>query len=378
MAKANRDAALAAGNLRLEEWAIGEDVDSLAGAIGRDRDADMSIADRLGRIASTEAATTLQRLESSADKLVRKEAKRSLYRLEQKGITVAPAPSEAPVRREIEPSIGGYVSAVDGNGDQLVWLTRSQGGVLFHAFAVINDPDGLKEVDLAETTRRGLRAMRSDLEQRHGVGLVEVDWQYADFLIDRAFRTAKEQGRSGGDYPGIRARFTREPVVDGTSYVRDRIGAASVTADPEHLVQSETLLQQPELRSLLFRMEDVESYIEDWIGIVDSPLVLSDDQKRERIDELGERAVADLFGGEAKAMWVRRVESLALVFHESKRFAQAKQALAAALALEGSERGGVGVPVLEALTRTCLAFYSHMALQRRKDAETESTDVGDG
>ena len=376
MAKNDRESAITQGERLLDEWQIGAAAEALAAAIGRDPSADVAIAHRLGNIASVDAAVALQRLErDGSDKLARKEAKRSLYRLQQKGIEI-PRAEAAPVKRiEVEPGITGYLSMIDGNGDQLVWLTRTESGVLLHVFAVINDPLGLKEVELAETTRRGLRALRADLEARHGVQMLEADWRYCDFLVDRAFRWARERGASGGDYPGVRARITREPVQDRSGFVRELLDADAVAADDALLAESESLLKEPELRALLLRPEELEGYTEEWMQIVDSPLVLSEEQQRERIAELAKRAVAELFGGEVQASWVRRLDALAHTFHATGRAAEAKQALAAAIALEKSDAGGAGVPVLEALTRACLAFYTKLAEQRRAEEKKDSLIV---
>lgn len=375
MAKAEREKTLERGELLLAEWQVGDDVAALTAALGRDAAADLAVAERLGRIASVEAAVALQTLEDAADKLVRKEAKRSLYRLEQKGVAIPQAAAPAPVVVDVEPPLAGYLSAIDGNGDQLVWLTRSQGGVLLHAFAAINDRDGLRELELAETSRRGLRALRADLLERHGVRLLETDWRFCDFLVDRAFRTALAHGRSGGDYPGIRARLTREPVLDCSGYVRDLLDAEAVGADAALLAQSETLLKEPELRALLLRPDDVRPWIDAWLEVIDSPLVLGEEQQRERIEALASRAAAELFAGEVQANWVWRLEMLAYVFHATDRAAEARQALAAALALEKSATGATGVPVLEALTKACLAFYAQIELQRRAAAKQEEPQV---
>ena len=88
------------------------------------------------------------------------------------------------------PALEGYLSAVDGRGDQLVWLVKPHPGGLAHLFAVINDPEGLREVNLFETTRKALRASREELLRKHELRMIEADWRYCDYLIDRAFHWA--------------------------------------------------------------------------------------------------------------------------------------------------------------------------------------------
>jgi len=67
--------------------------EALRSLTGRHADADLAIAARLGTHAEPASVETLLALEAgSTDKLVRKEVRRSLYRLEQRGVTIPPAP----------------------------------------------------------------------------------------------------------------------------------------------------------------------------------------------------------------------------------------------------------------------------------------------
>src|SRR5215470_18643467 len=194
MAKLPPDAVQEAGERRLGEWGLGAAATpaELGAVLHRDVAADVAIAHRLGALASQESAELLQRLGAeSRDKRVRKEVKRALYRLEQRGVHLAaPPPPPAPTPVGAAP-IEGYVSAVDGRGDQLVWLVKPQPAGVAHLFAVINDPEGLRESALNSLTRKALKALRTALERKHELRLVEVDWRHADFLIHRAFEWSR-------------------------------------------------------------------------------------------------------------------------------------------------------------------------------------------
>src|SRR5579862_2749675 len=160
MAKPIPDALQEAGERRLAEWGVESDagVEELARVVQRDSAADVAIAARLALVPSGDSAELLQRLEREApDKVVRKAAKRALYRLEQRGIHPPASPPSAPRPAALAPAIEGYVSAVDGRGDQLVWLVKSQPGGVAHLFAVLNDPEGLREVALNTITRKALK-----------------------------------------------------------------------------------------------------------------------------------------------------------------------------------------------------------------------------
>src|SRR5690242_6149737 len=102
MSKPDREQRLRDGAARLQEWGLPADasIDVLRDHIGRGTASDLAIAERLGARAEQASVDVLSALESaSTDKLVRKEVHRSLYRLAQRGLTAAHAPSPPPQPR---------------------------------------------------------------------------------------------------------------------------------------------------------------------------------------------------------------------------------------------------------------------------------------
>jgi hypothetical protein len=371
MAKPAPDDLQHAGERQLAEWGLDSTatVGELAAVLGRDVAADVAIAHRLGAVASAESAELLQRLErDAADKRARKEAKRALYRSQQRGVHLQEATPEPPATPLAAPSMEGYVSAVDGRGDQLVWLLKPQPGGVAHLFAVTNDPEGLRETSLSVVSRKTLKSVRAALEQQHDLRLVGIDWHYADFLVHRAFEWARARGtRMSGDYPALRAQLTRQPPPQSLPPMAvERASAAALAADGARLAQSAGLLDAPELRTWFLTPDRLSSFLEELAGVKDSPLVLNRVQQQERYDEIITRAIDSVFGAESRVSWARRLYEMAYYFAATQRLEQADQAVAVARALE-ADRPPRDIAFCAQLVRASLAFFFQRALAEEEE-----------
>ncbi len=378
MAKPSRDDLLQVGESLLTEWGVASDAGGadLAAVTGREAAADLAIARRLGSLAEQDSVVTLRRLErETAHKQVRKEAKRALYRLLQRGVRVPEPPSSAPVRFVSAP-IEGYVSPIDGRGDQLVWLVKPQPVGVEYLFAVINDPEGLREVALSPISRKALKAIWSELASKHDVRLVEIDWRYADFLIHRAFGWARERGtRMSGDYPALRAQLTREAAVaDLPPAVMSQIDAAAIGSDQSLLASTAGLLEEKEFRTWFLHGEQLESYLRELESIKDSPLVLNRLQQEERFEAVISRAVGEVFTSPMRESWVRRLYEMAYFFSATARRERALETASVAQALTAA-RSAREIPFCEQLVRASLAFFFQVALQEEAEREKSSLVV---
>lgn len=375
MAKPGADPRQAAGEGLLSDWGVAADagVAALAAHAGRDADADIAIAHRLGGIASEASALQLQQLEAAAtDKGLRREIKRALYRLQQRGIAIAGAPAAAPVATPLStPPLEGYVSSIDGRGDQLVWLIRPQPGGVLHLFAVINEPDGLREVALHSATRKTLKTLRGELEQRHDVRLAAIDWRHADYLVRRAFEAARASGaRMEGDYPALRAQLWREGPTEASPL-------ASPRADEAALSRSADVLREPELRTWFRPAEELAPFLEEFGSVQDSPLVLNELQQRERFDDILARATDRTFGEAQRDSWQRRLTEMARYFAATRRPERAAEAGAVAAALAGGTAPR-DIPFCDELVRASFAYFAQLAAQQQAERARGSLIVTPG
>src|SRR5439155_708171 len=188
-----------------------------------------ALAAALGELPSPEVAALLVALEPHAgERAVRKEIRRSLYRVGQRGVPVPapPAPAAAP-RTPPAPEAEGLLSLFDGGGDRLIWIIRPlPTGALLIA-AQVNEPEGLREVSAGGASRKQIRAARQRLEAESGLRLVAADWRTLDALLVEAHVRAGGGTARERDYLRLRPRLTHEPPRPPAEPVSAQVTAPS-------------------------------------------------------------------------------------------------------------------------------------------------------
>ena len=160
-----------------------------------------ALADALGDLPSPEVAALLVRLEARApEKAVRKAIRRALYRLAQRGVPRPAAPPEPEQSRPAAVELEGLVSAVDGRGDRILWLMRPLATGTLLVAAQVNEPAGLRDLQVVDVGRKQLRTTRQRIESAVYGRLKNSSEVVADHILSSAF----------GDMT-IRAGTSREP-----------------------------------------------------------------------------------------------------------------------------------------------------------------------
>ncbi len=333
-------------------------------------------AEAIGEVGGEEAAQFLAARAGDVEApALRKAVRRALFRLEQRGVPV-PRVAQAPAGRPAlgGPDLEGLISAFDGRGDRLLWLLRSQaGGDWLLIAAEVNEPGGLRDVRLAELSRKQLRGIRERLRREAGLRLVAADWRILDALVVEGHERAGAPDRAR-DYLRLRPQLVSGPPI---AAAEPRSLLASPPTDDERpalLARGEELLALPELRTWWPGPDAAAPFVDDIAAIRDSPLVLNRMQQEERLQAVLHRAAAALYPPDVVA---RRLEGTAYVLAETARVPAARQALAAAQAL----RAGAGpgdVPVLRALVQQGLGAVFATEQARRQEERRGSLVVTPG
>jgi len=367
---------LAIGRTALREAGIADDDTTpatLMDLAGRSLALDRALVERLGRVVDAAHAIALRDLADGADrrgwKAASKDARRALYRMSQRGIVPPPiATAPAPPPRWTASPLEGWLSPIDGRGDRLVWIVRPQPGGLTVMTAILNEPKGLRDVNVAEMPRKTLRRMHDDLRTRHHVQMTEVEGAYCDALLSQGYERARAASvaEAVGQYPTLRARLTTQPPAPLDPPLIARV-APDAGDDAAAAAEGAALLDEIEFTTWLLERETLAPYLDEIRSARESPLVLSRPQQEERVQAALGRAERELFGGAQAATYRRRLEEMAYVLHASSRRELARSAAATAASLA---RGTTPLPFFsELLRRSVGAFVIEDEAKARAEAE---------
>lgn len=378
MAKKNeRETAIKQGLRNLREADVDTEkidaasLDSLTGRLGKDHDTDVAIAFLLGSAAAPAAVDALVRLERRAEvKDLKREIRRSLFRLGQKGLSVpgsgaAAAPARPALR--LGPEIEGYFCLIDGAGDRLVWLARPQPGAgMLLLQGMVSDRRGLLRAGGAQLSRKHLRARMREIRESGGVALAPVAWEYADRMLYEAHEKAKSLGQGAGEFPSMRAAFNQTKPRELPHPIYARLSPEEALAG-DWRARSRRLLDEPEFRFWILDRDWLAPYLERVEEAETSRLVLNEAQKEERFTAIVRDAAREIFAGESGAIFRRRMEDAALCLLEGGRREPALPALAVALQLAEGAPGILDISFLTGLAQKSLAFYLAQAKEKAKE-----------
>ncbi len=300
---------------------------------------DMAIVTALGRIPTERMARLLQILLGSvSDKGVLKAVRRSLYRIEQRGIPIEPVQEErqepSVLRPLREDRTEGFISAVDSVGSQIVFVTLSRKPKgLYLLQGIVSDTRGLIEFNRVETTKRGFREFCESFKKPGQLPIVDVDAGHCRFLLEQAAQLTDRRGESvPASYSTSKRELERIERLERHPVFRF-LDEREIQENPRLLKSSRDLFQIEWFSAWVLPREEVQKYarlVEEAEG---SRLVLNPTQKEARLQEAYRKALAELFIEQRRLLYKRRLEEMAYVLFREGKEGNARAALAASIDL---------------------------------------------
>lgn len=351
-------------------------VGKLSEQFGKGRETDLAVIFSLGRVNDLAALAALGEIErKTTDKETKKEIKRALFKLSQRGFEVP-----RPVSGEAKPAaplfgrstdIEAYMSAVDGGGGRLIWIAKAQPSHGLQVIqAMLHDREGLLRVGGMHMRRKELRKMADEIKQQHEVSMISIPWEFADQIVYEGYEKAKARGQGGlENFHEIRSVIATGKPKEITHPIYRKLNAKEVREGAWREL-SRRLLDEPELRFWILTDDWVQAFLPQLQEAQTSRLVLNPLQKEERFNAIVRDAVKTLCSGENGQAFKRRMEDMALYFFETNRADLAKLSLAVALQVGEGDPGPLDVSFLTGLVQKSFAFF--MSQEKAKKEEEQS------
>lgn len=347
-------------------------------AWGRDEDLERALVHLVAESADEAAGAALARLvDETRSRELRREIKRALYRLEQRGRWHAekapPPPPTSTLLGSAESEPEAWLSPIDPTGTRLLWMSKRVPEGVASISAITTEEYGLREIHGGQTTRKAVRQAQRDLTSRSGIPLVEAPWAHVHRLIRDAWESTADRTRLG-DVPGTLRLLVPGPPEHVAHPVEAYLDRAAVAADDTALAGSAKALAEPELAAWLLPFEWVEPAMQEIRDASQSLVVTSPAHERERVESAFARATDGLFAEQVRRdRFASRLEETAYLLAKRGALEPAQGALAAALAAR-TERPIAEIPLLAELARRSLGFALE-ASERRAQEEARSSLV---
>ncbi|MBV8773558.1 MAG: hypothetical protein JO166_14695, partial [Deltaproteobacteria bacterium] len=235
----------------------------------------IAIARALGQIAAPGAAEMLAEMEPGSSGMLRRDIRRSLFRLRQQGVeapaTVHPS-AGAQQPADSDTGLSGMMSIADAEGARIVWIVKPRpGGGLKRLWGLLSESDGLVAVTSETLSRKEMRSDRTEIEKRAGAQMIEADWRLVDFIMHEAYRRTPEERRGRvGSFLALRTEIIDvPPAADFHHPVYDEFPAeAASQPHPD-------LMKEPDIAAYNLPQDAIKSFADEITQLQQSTLVLN-------------------------------------------------------------------------------------------------------
>jgi hypothetical protein len=313
---------------------------SVQSLLGKDPKFDGHLAESLSALSDAKTARILQHmLKISKEKKVQKMIKRSLYRLRSKGISFQEASAKKevsilrPVQAESPKGMGGGFDSVGQRFLLLVIPHSGRGGTVVEG--VISDTLGLVNFSGEEMTRKGARIFLEEIQKKSPFPLVEMEASYVGFLFAQAYRSTLERKeavpqdylRLKGEIEGVKKEYER-PLIYSC------LASDKVPGEDRRLGRGGDLLNVDLFSGWRIEEDLIRRYADEIREAEESKIVLHPAQKEARFQGIYQKALSEVFSGERRFLYKRRLEEMAYLLFKLGKEEEAQLSLAVALDLE--------------------------------------------
>jgi len=306
-------------------------------------------------------------------KNVQKSVKKSLYKFKSRGIPIPDYDTgdESPIlqmnMKESDPIASLSAIAGDGTRAVIIVLPKMPLGMDL-GLGIINDEEGIMEFFSGRFGKKRTNEIKNSFAQSFEP-LIDVSLDHAATVLENAYhRKEAAINEAVQHYLQIRPQLMEKITRLEKSPVFDYITAETLSLDSLTDSQVEKLLNHELMESWIIDPEALKPVIEEIVKTEESRILVTENQKSERIEEIKEKALITIFNDDKKANIKNRLEEMAFIFYKLDSEDYARLSLTAALSLEDQDSLFYSSPFLKAYLERSLDYYLH---EEEKDNELD-------
>jgi len=297
------------------------------------------LIEALVRVSNAETAQLLTGMLAGAEeKWVAKSIKRTLYKLRQRGVRWEEKPSKGePVLRPPKPAEPeGYLGTIDSTGNRIIVIAKPQPlrGLLV-VISIVNDLEGIQEFNLKEFSKKGFSEFVKGSLSSVDFPIVDTPGAYCIHLLREASSLSRRISKPlPRGYHEAQNEF-KDSAWDDPSPIIYQFIKEDEVKDRVHLSKESSRLHEIMPFSAWFLPgQELQGYVSSITEAQESKIVLTPEQKDERINGIHMKALHEIFPDNRRLLWKRRLEEMAYILLKTGKEEEARLAVSAAIDLK--------------------------------------------
>jgi hypothetical protein len=297
--------------------------------------------------------------EAFDDKNVQKAVKKAAFKLRQRG---TPMPElevreETPFiiqKREKEEPVA-FLGSIDGVGSRAVFIGLPQmaKGVDL-GMGVVNDEQGIMEFSFGRYSKKQVKEVQAIFFDKVRP-VVETTLAHAATVLETAYRDKGAARRNASrNYLQLRPWLLEHVSLLENAPIYEFLSLDSAPQEMLTPSQMERLLGHDLFKTWIVDPDELKPVVAEVIKVEESPILVSEAQKMERINQIKEDALVRLYPDDKRRRIQKRLEEMAYVFLKLEEEALARLAVAAALSFNEKDTRFQVNPILKALLERTL------------------------
>ncbi len=272
-------------------------------------------------------------------KEIEKILKKKAHALKQKGIKidfdVKKEKKTSVLKKVTLPDPRAFISRIDAEGYRLIFLIKPVTAYETKIFNIVtNDMKGLQKLEVTNAFRKETQLFIEKLLADTRAEFIETKPENAVFLVEEACRITEEQGSEvNATIEQMKKLFSDVIALRKQAYIYDVLDEEAVLQQQERASNVEELFDDSDIVFWFVLSDIAKEHWEKLSNAAYSPLVLSDIQKQERVQQLHVETAQQFFTEQRRRIFKRRLEELAFFHYSKGRKEEAEQALYAGCSL---------------------------------------------